>query len=377
MIYFDNAATTKVLPAALQKYEEVTLSSFGNASSNHAFGLQADRILEESRQMVLATLGLTSTHSLIFTSGATESNNLALKGVAFHYANRGKKIITSAIEHASVLKPLIDLRDHFGYDLVILPVNADGIVTPEELAKAMDDKTILVSLMAVNNEIGSLFPVHELAKVVHSYRKAFFHVDATQAICKNPIPYEDCDLVSFSGHKFGALKGTGGLLYKKNIMLQPQNEGGEQEDGLRAGTSNVAGAAALAVALVDGMKNMKAHYEAVKKLSDALKDYFVSKDGILMNTPVNASPYVINISLKKKKASVVVEALSNKGIYVSSVSACSSKVAPFSYVVDALTGDRARATNSIRLSFSYLNTMEEVKEFESSFDSVLKEVIDQ
>jgi cysteine desulfurase len=377
VIYFDNAATTKVLPSALRKFEEVSASSFGNASSNHAFGFEAKRILESSRGDILSALGLTKTHALAFTSGATESNNLALKGIAFQYKRRGNKIITSAVEHPSVLKPLYDLRDNFGFDLVVLPVDKEGVVTPEALSSAMDENTILVSLMAVNNETGSIFDLAKLSEVVHAHKKAFFHVDATQAMGKMALPYGAADLLSYSGHKFGGLKGTGALIYRKNITLQAQNEGGEQESGLRAGTSDVAGDAALAVALCEEIKTLKEHEKTVQSISSELRKYLEKTDGVIVNSPLSASSYVLNFSLTKKKASVVVEALSNRGIYVSSVSACSSKVAPFSYVIDAMTGDRERAANSIRLSFSYLNTMEEAKAFETAFTEILQEVKDR
>ncbi|MCI1245185.1 MAG: cysteine desulfurase [Bacilli bacterium] len=377
MIYFDNAATTEALPSALRKFAEVSATSFGNPSSNHAFGHRARRILDGARVSILGAMGLKKSHELVFTSGATESNNLALKGVAFHYAARGKRIITSAIEHPSVLAPLMDLRDHFGYEVVILPVNGEGVVTPEELAKAMDGSTILVSLMAVNNEIGSIFDTAGLSAVVHKFRKAFFHVDATQAICKTAFPYGDCDLISYSGHKFGGLKGTGALVYRQSIILQPQNEGGGQEHGYRAGTSDVAGDAAMALAQVEGLGELRQREAIVRPLNEELRRYFAHKPGVLLNSPVSASPYLLNISLTKKKASVVVEALSNRDIYVSSVSACSSKRDPFSYVVDEETGDRARAQNSIRISFSPLNTMDEVKTFEKVFDEILQEVKDR
>lgn len=377
MIYFDNAATSEVSKAALDKYLEVTSSSFGNSSSAHAFGYRSKRVLEESRSSILACLNLSSTHDLVFTSGSTESNNLALKGVAFQYAKRGKRIITSDVEHPSVLRPLEELRDRFGYDLVILHVSSDGRISPEELDKAMDSSTILVSVMATNNEIGSINDIALLSAVVRKYPKCFFHVDATQALGKADLPFGKADLISFSGHKIGALKGSGALIYRHNVILAPQNEGGEQEDGIRGGTVNVAGAACLAEALQEDVRNMKANASHVKEIRDELLSYFLSKSEILVNSPVDGSPYILNFSLKKKKASVVVEALSNKGVYVSSTSACSSKSAPYSYVVYATTLDKERATESIRLSFSARNTLSEAKEFESIFDGILQEVRDK
>jgi cysteine desulfurase len=376
MIYFDNAATAPSLKEARALYDKISDEHFGNPSSNHGYGFEAAKILEESRLSLLTSFGVEKTHDVVFTSGATEANNLALKGVAFRYANRGKKIITSVVEHRSVLAPLEQLRDLFGYELVILPVNASGYVEPSVLAKALDEKTILVSLMAVNNETGTIFPVKSLADCVHKYPKAFFHVDCTQAVGKAPIPYGDCDLFSFSGHKFGAPKGTGALVYKKNIQFVSLLSGGEQEKGFRAGTVNVAGNASLSLAASFALKNREEHLAKVQPLYDRLRSYLASRDDIVINSPQDGSPYVLSFSLLKKKASVVVQALSNENIYVSSVSACSSKVARFSYVVAALGRPHPLAINAIRVSFSYENTLEEVETFISAFNRIMQEVSD-
>jgi cysteine desulfurase len=376
MIYFDNAATSPSLKEARELYESISDQHFGNPSSNHGFGFDASKILEESRQSLLDGFGVSKTHDVVFTSGATEANNLALKGVAFRYSNRGKKLITSVVEHRSVLAPLEQLRDLFGYELVVLPVNAAGYVEPSVLAKALDERTILVSLMAVNNETGTIFPVKPLADCVHKYPKAFFHVDCTQAVGKAPIPYADCDLFSFSGHKFGAPKGTGALLYKKNIQFVSLLSGGEQEKGYRAGTVNVAGNASLALAASFALGNRDAHLALVTPLHDRLWSYLSKRDDVVINSPKDGSPYVLSFSLLKKKSSVVVQALSNEGIYVSSVSACSSKVARFSYVVAALGRPHQLAINSIRVSFSYENTLAEVETFIEAFERIMREVSD-
>src|SRR5574344_1709378 len=252
MIYFDNAATTPTLKGAEEIFIRENREDFANPSSAHAFGRGASKKLEEARESILEDLHLDKTHTLVFTSGATESNNLALKGLAFHYQKRGKRLITSAVEHPSVLNALKELIP-FGFDVVILPVTNEGKVDPEVLKNAMNDQTILVSIMAVNNEIGSVNDLPALAKVVHAFPKAYFHVDATQAICKIPFAYDVCDLLSFSGHKFGAFKGSGALLYKKSIAFESVNAGGEQEQGFRAGTVNMPGDLAMAYALKEGI----------------------------------------------------------------------------------------------------------------------------
>ena len=381
MIYFDNAATTPALKCALDAFVKTNVETFGNSESNHAVGRAASKALEGAREDILEMLGLSSTHSLVFTSGATESNNLALKGAAIKYAKRGKKIITTVAEHPSVLRPLEELKDLFGFDVSYLPITKEGIIDPNELKPKMDNEVVLVSVMAVNNEIGSYNKIEEIAKIVRLFPKAIFHVDATQAIGKMNLPYKDIDLLSFSAHKFGGVKGTGALIYKKSLNFIPVNAGGEQEKGFRAGTVNVPGMVAMDVALKYSLSKMKESEAKEKEIYSFIYSHLITeKEQIIMNSlPLGESqtPFVMNFSLIKKKASVVVEALSNKGIYVSSVSACSSKEERSSYVIEALTGDEERAENSIRLSFSPSSSMEEAKEFLSAFDTILSEVNDR
>jgi cysteine desulfurase len=376
MIYFDNAATTPTLNEALEAFLKANAEHFGNPSSTHAFGHEADRYLEDARNSILKDLGLTSTHSLLFNSGATEGNNLAIKGVAFHYAARGKRIITSAVEHPSVLKVVDELRP-FGFDIVVLPVNGEGKVEPETLKKAMTKETILVSIMAVNNEVGAVNDVGALSAVVHAYPKAFLHIDATQAIGKAKIPYEKADLISFSAHKFGGLKGCGALLYRKAIVFSPVNMGGEQEYGFRGGTVNMPSCVAEAVALHSALGDFEKHQEIVIAISSQIRNALEKNSEITINSPQDAVPYVLNFSLLKKKASVVLEALSEAGIYVSSVSACSSKEEPISYVLLAMGKSKEDSANSIRLSFGPQNTLEEAAIFLKTLTAILERTHDR
>lgn len=378
MIYFDNAATTPVLKEALNTFARISETNFGNSESNHAFGREASKILENARSHMLSLFGVSSSHSLLFTSCATESNNLAIKGIALRYQKRGKRIITTRVEHPSVLQPIEELKNLFGFEVDYLDVDKKGIVSPEELKSKMGNDVILVSIMAVNNELGTLNPIADLAKVVRLYPKAIFHVDATQAIGKVDLPYKDLDLVSFSAHKFGGLKGTGGLLFKKSLSFVPINAGGGQEQGFRAGTVNVAGMAAMDEALSVSLAKQKEAQASTEKIYAYLYSFLSSlKDEVSLNSlPLGEgqTSFVLNFSLFKRKASVVVEALSNEGIFVSSVSACSSKEEKSSYVIYDLTKDKDKAENSIRLSFSFNNTMEEAKTFASVFAKVLNEV---
>jgi cysteine desulfurase len=377
MIYFDNAATTAPFKEALTVFTKINETDFANPSANHYFGEKALQILEEARASVLVSLKLEKTHRCLFCSGASESDNLAIKGVAFHYANRGKKIITDAVEHPAVLNTVKQLEKDFGYTVVVLPVRSDGTVDPAVLAEAMDDQTILVSIMAVNNEIGSINDINALAAVVHQHPKAFFHVDATQAMGKVDLDYSPADLISFSGHKFGATKGTGCLLYRKNLAFQSLVSGGEQEYGFRAGTDNVAGDAALATALMLSYQRISQNEHYVEVLRDHLVNELSKRIGIVINSPENGSPYVVNFSLVHKKASVVMEALSRKEIYVSTVSACNSKFEKTSYVLQAIGKNDALASNGIRISFSARNTLEEVDAFLAALDEILQEVHDR
>ena len=372
--YFDNAATTRPLEEALHAYEDVCLTHFGNPSSRHKTGFDASDVLEESRAAILSALGVSKTHDLIFTSGATEANNLALKGAAFCYQNRGKKILYSPIEHPSVLAPIAQLAERFGFEAIPLEVDQDGVVSLADLERKMGKDVILVSVMGVNNETGTIEPIAEIARIVHRFPKAFFHSDLTQAIGKIDMPCSDIDLFSFSAHKFGGMKGNGALLCKKTMRFLPLLSGGEQEKGLRAGTVDVAGAKAMATALSIAEKNKKANLERMQTLRDSFVRKLLRIDDIVMNSPSGASPYVIDFSLRTHKASVVVEALSNRGFDVSSVSACSSKGEPSSHVLLAMKKDPRLAANPIRVSFLPSTREEELDSFILALTKILQEV---
>lgn len=376
MIYFDNAATTRPSLAVLECFEKENEQCFANPSSRHAYGREAYRKLENARLSILKSLSLSKDYRVLFTSGASESNNLAIKGIAKEYLRRGKRIITTQVEHPSVLETFRSLEKE-GFEVIYLPTKEDGTVDPETLKENMNKETILVSIMATNNETGSNNDILALSKIVHSFPKAFFHVDVTQAIGKRDLPYSSIDLFSFSGHKIHGLKGTGALILKKNITLLRQIDGGDQEYFFRAGTDNLPGDEALAVALEEATKNLKDNIAHAKEISSFLREGLEKNDEILMNSPLGGSPFILNFSLKRKKASVVTEALSHEGIYVSSVSACNSKGEPISYVLEAMGFSKERAMNSIRLSFSRENTLEEAKTFLNTLQNILERTINR
>ncbi len=373
MHYFDCAATYAPFEGALECYENISRTHFGNPSSVHGFGNEALRILEDSKRKILDSFGLFSTHDCIFTSGATESNNLALKGFAQRYQNRGKRILTSCVEHPSVLEPLKSL-EKTGFQVEFLPVNEAGIVEPTVLEKAMGNDVVLVSIMGVNNETGAIFPLKDYLSITSHFPKNLFHSDLTQAIGKVEMPLNLLDSFSFSGHKIGGLKGTGALILSKKRTLVPQLDGGGQQNGFRSGTVDVAGAASLAYAVVKSRQEEAKNLQKETERAAYLKNKLSSISEIVRNTPDCASPYILNFSLSSHKASVIVEGLSEKGFYVSSVSACSSKKEPVSEVLTAMGRSSRLAGNSIRISLPPEVEAKELDEFVETLKCLLDEV---
>ncbi len=373
MHYFDCAATYAPFEGALECYENISRSHFGNPSSVHGFGNDARRILEDSKKKILDSFGLISAHDCIFTSGATESNNLALKGFALRYQNRGKRILTSSVEHPSVLEPLKSL-EKMGFQVDFLPVNEAGIVEPSVLEKTMGNDVALVSIMGVNNETGAIFPLKDYLSITSHFPKALFHSDLTQAIGKVEMPLNRLDSFSFSGHKIGGLKGTGALILSKKRSLISQMDGGGQQNGFRSGTVDVAGAASLAYAVVKSRQEEAINLQIENDRSAYLKNKLSVISEIVWNTPSLASPYILNFSLSSHKASVIVEGLSEKGFYVSSVSACSSKKEPVSEVLTAMGRSSRLAGNSIRVSLPPDVEEKELDEFADTIKCLLDEV---
>lgn len=366
-IYLDNAATTVPSKEVVALYNEIELNHFGNSGSIHRIGVDALAYLNKARESLLNSFGVKG-YKVYFVSCSTEANNLAIKGYARKYSSRGKHLITSNIEHPSVLESFRQLEKE-GFEVTYLPVNEEGIVTPSQLEKAMRSDTILVSIMGTNNELGSINPIKELAKVVHKYPKAVLHVDTTQDVGKTQMDYSDADMFIVSGHKIHGLKGSGALIAKSSIGFESILSGGDQEDGVRGGTVSVALACSLAKAIKDSFP--------IKNVQEK-RDYLVKNlqeiPGILLNSSEKCSPYIVNFSLTEKKAAVVVEALSNKGIYVSSVSACHSKREMPSYVVMAIRHDEKLAHNTIRVSMNKETTIEELEVFVKELKNILETI---
>ena len=373
IIYLDNAATSKVYPEVLESYNQITLKYFANPSSIHKLGQESNRLLEKSREQILSLFNLTH-YEVIFTSGATEANNLAIKGYSLANKSRGNHLITTAVEHPSVLNTFKAL-EKYGYEITILPVNKNGVIEVNSLKSAIKDDTILVSIMSVNNETGAINPIKEIGEFLKNYPKIAFHVDMTQAIGKIDVPLENIDMFSFSGHKIHALLGSGALIKEKKIILEPIANGGGQENNNRSGTNTLALSATLAKALRISLKEQKENYNKVSNLRDYLVSYLKDNPDLYsLNSLDNNNPYIVNFSLLSHKASVVVEALSNKGIMVSSLSACHSKNEDYSYVVLAMNNDMKLAHNTIRVSFSYENTVDDVNALIRGLKQIMKEI---
>lgn len=373
VIYLDNAATTKVDPEVLNSYNQITLKYFANPSSIHSLGQESSRLLDKSREQILNVLKLTH-HDVIFTSGATEANNLAIKGYCFANRSRGKHIITSATEHPSVLNTVLEMQD-FGFEVTVLPVNKEGQIEVKTLKAAIREDTILVSLMMVNNEVGAINPIKEVGEYLKKFPKIAFHVDMVQAIGKLPLDFNNIDMFSIAGHKIHGLLGSGLLIKEKKIILKAVNQGGGQENNLRSGTNTLALSASLAKALRLSIEGEANNFKKVKVLSERLLGYLKdNKDKYLINSYNEDNPYIVNFSLLHHKASVVVEALSNRGIMVSSLSACHAKNEDYSKVVYAMYQDLNLAHNTIRISFDKDNTIEEVEALIKNLEEILKEI---
>ncbi|WP_404996144.1 cysteine desulfurase family protein [Caldifermentibacillus hisashii] len=363
MIYFDNSATTKPKKEVLDTFYKVAENYFGNPSSVHYLGLQAENLLSQARNQI-ATLLKTDEQEIIFTSGGTEGNNFIIKGVAEKYRNRGHHMITTMIEHPSVLNTCIQLENN-GFDVTYLPVDETGRVRVEDVKRALRKDTILVSIMHVNNEIGSVQPIEKIGELLKNHPKTLFHVDHVQGVTKVSLDFHESnvDFASISSHKFHGLKGTGAIYIRKGLKLAPLLAGGGQERGFRSGTENLAGIVAMAKALRLGMLDYEAKIDTMMDVRDFLINELQLIEGVKMNTPKqNTAPHIINFSVQGFKAEVLVHELEQHGLYVSTTSACSSRTNEPSRTILAMGLGEERATTSIRISLSFDNTMEEAKQ---------------
>lgn len=374
MIYLDNSATTQPDPSVLESYQSVSEKYFANPSSIHQLGGEAEKLLLHARQQVADLLGVLR-HEIIFTSGGTEGNNLAIKGIAFEHQNRGKHIITTQIEHPSVFDACKNL-ERLGFEVTYLPVNEDGVISVEELKNSIRDDTILVSVMHVNNEIGSIQPIKEIGEIAKKHPKLFFHVDNVQGLGKVPLELTNSgiDLCTFSGHKIHGLKGTGILYVRNKTTLFSLFHGGNQEGSIRSGTENLAGAVAMARALRLTNESETTDQLHLKKMQQYLRNQLQKNKEIDINTPINSAPHIMNISVRSIKPEIIIHMLGKKKIYISTKSACSSKQTDESRILVACGYGRDRSTTALRVSMSSKNTLEEIKVFLRGLNQAIKQL---
>ena len=362
-VYFDNSATTKVLAPVADLVMKVMTEDYGNPSAKHGKGMRAEQYIKEAAEIIAGTLKV-SPKEIVFTSGGSESNNMALIETAMANRRAGNHIISTAIEHASVYNPLAYLEEQ-GFEVTYLPVDHNGHISLEDLERAVRRETILVSVMYVNNEIGAVEPVEEIAKLIHKINPAIlFHVDAIQAYGKFVIrpKRQGIDLLSVSGHKIHAPKGIGFLYVDSRVKIKPLIYGGGQQRGLRSGTENVPGIAGLGAAAREMYRD---HSERLKRMYE-IKDYMISRLGEVEGTTVNSlpgdqsAPQIVSASFSGERSEVLLHALEEKGIYVSSGSACSSNHPAVSGTLKGIGVKKELLDSTLRFSFGVFNTKDEV-----------------
>ena len=360
MIYFDYASTTPIRGSVLETYQKVLSQYYGNADSLHELGRESHKLMEKSRAQIAQLLSV-KTNEIMFTSCASEANSYAIKGYALQYAKRGKHIITTCVEHSSILHACAQLEQHFGFEVTYLPITKEGIVDLQELRAALRKDTILVSTMAVNNETGALNPIQAIAQIVHTQTRAAYHVDGVQALGKITLDLQDIDLATFSAHKIYGLKGSAILYHKKNIELFALINGGQQEDGMRGGTSNAPTNIVFAKTLRLALDEQEATFTHVRKLHDRLVCALTAMEDVVINSPPQALPHFINVSFLKVGSEIMLNALNERGFCVSAQSTCSSKSKARSHVLLAMGLGETVATHAIRITLSHLTTKEEVE----------------
>ena len=369
MIYFDNSATTKPYPEALATYTEVATRIWGNPSSLHNLGSQATRILEASRKQIAELIGKKA-EEIYFTSGGTEGDNWVLKGVAFEKAPYGKHIIVSDIEHPAIKESAAWLKTQ-GFEVDYAPVDARGFVKVDELARLLRPDTTLVSIMAVNNEIGSIQPIHDIAALLEDRPTISFHVDAVQALAKVAteayLP-ERVDFATFSSHKFHGLRGVGFVYIKEGKKITPLLTGGGQEKEMRSTTENVAGIAATAKALRLAMENQEAFASKTQQMKEVIRKELVNyPDVTIFSGEDHFAPHVLTFGIKGVRGEVVVHAFEEFDIYISTTSACSSKAGKPAGTLIAMGVDKSIAQTAVRLSLDFENDMSQVEQFLTKF----------
>ena len=367
MTYLDYSATTPIDEEVLETFIKSS-KYIGNPNSLHKLGQEAKELIDASTKQIAEILNVNH-EEIIYTSGASEANNLALKGIENY--SRGNHIITTDLEHSSITAPLSYLSEK-GYDVDIVPLK-NGMVDLDKLKEMITDKTILVSIGAVNSETGIRQPIEEIGKLLKEYPKVIFHADITQAVGKVKIDLTDVDMASFAAHKFFGIKGIGALIKKENIKLTPLIHGGKSTTVYRSGTPTTQLIASMAKALRLAYQNIDKDIKHIEKLNTKVKESLKNYENVYINSTENSIPHILNISIIGVKPETMLHALEEDEIYISTQSACST--AGTSKAVMAITEDTEKASSSIRISISRKTTEKEIDTFLKSFDKKYKQLV--
>ena len=369
MIYLDYAANTPVDEEVLKVYIEATRKYIANPNSSHPLGKLAKDKIDECSEKISSYFNCDK-KGVIYTSGASESNNLVLKGIAEARKEFGNKIIISAIEHSSIVAPCNYLSEH-GFDVHVIPLTKEGLVDLDELKKTIDDNTILVSICAVDSELGTIQPINEIANIVKKHKNTVFHTDATQAIGKINVDFKNVDFITFAPHKFFGINGCGVLINRNNIKLMPLIHGGKSTTIFRSGTPVTANVIATECALNLAVNKLNERHIHIEKLNKRLREELSKYDFIHINSPDKAIPNTLNISLINKNTKEILKKLEDKEIYLSTTTACALGNSPSKSVL-AITGSDELASNTIRISISHLTTMDDIELFLKEFINIVK-----
>lgn len=372
MIYLDYSATTPINKDVLETFNKTCINYFANPNSLHKLGTESNNLIKAATKQISDILNL-SDEEIIYTSGASESNNLAIKGIALKYSNRGKHIITTPLEHSSVVGALNSLGN-IGYEIDIVNIDKNGLIDLEHLKSLMRDDTILVTLALVDSEIGIKQNIDEISSIVKQYKKCYLHVDGTQAIGKIKVDLKNIDLFSFSSHKIYAMKGCGCLIKKNNIVIEPLINGGKSITPYRSGTPTTALIASMSKALKLICESIDSNYKHIEALNLKLKEFLIKYPNIVINSTNNSIPHILNFSILKVKPETFIHALEQEDIYISTKSAC-SKSNTISNSVMALTNNKEIAESTLRISISYLTTDDEIEKFMEVFDKCYNQLI--
>lgn len=373
-IYLDYASNTPVDKDVLNTFNEITLKYFANPNSTHILGKVTNEKIQKTTENIIKELSkkanLDENMEIIYTSGSSESNNLAIKGIAKSYKENGKHIISTFLEHSSVSSPLTYLKEQ-GYEIDIVNITNEGKVDLEHLKSLIRKDTILVSICYIDSEVGIVQPIEEIAKIVKEYPNCFFHVDCTQAVGKINIDLKNIDLISFAPHKFYGLNGFGALIKNKEIVLEPLINGGASTTIYRSGTPVIGQICALEKALEISFNNLEERKKYVKNINKKLRENLSKYKDVKINTFSDENPFILNISVNGVKATEFKNKLEEYGVCISIKSACTITITP-SRIVMAMTHDRKRALDSFRISLSHLVKESEINKFLEIFDKCYK-----